>query len=467
MVMAADAAPGRGGLVGRVMTAVEGQIAGREMAPGARLPSIRRLAGKLGVSPSTVVEAYDRLVAEGSIVARAGSGFYVAPRLRPLSLAALGPHLDRAIDPLWIMRQSLDRDDGRLKPGCGWLPEDWMPVEALRRAMRAVARGPAHSLTDYGTPLGFAPLREQISRRLADRGIEAPPGHILLTDSGSQAIDLVCRFLLDPGDAVLLDDPCYFNFQGVLKAHRVRAVGVPRRATGPDLDAFAAAAAAHRPRLYLTNAALHNPTGAGLAAPVAHRLLKLCEAHDIVVVEDDVFADFETEPGPRLAAFDGLDRVVHLASFSKTLSAAVRVGYVVARPDWIDGMTDLRLATSFGGPPPAAEIVHRLLTDGSYRRHVEGVRARLSAAMAATLPKLAALGLTAWTEPAGGMFAWMRLPDGLDSAEVSRRALAEGVVLAPGDVFSVSRTAAPYLRFNVAQCGDERVFAVLARAMAG
>jgi len=455
-----------GGLVRRVMSAVEGQIAGREMAPGARLPSIRRLAGKLGVSPSTVVEAYDRLVAEGAILARPGSGFYVAPRLRPLQIADIGPRLDRAIDPLWIMRQSLDGDADLAKPGCGWLPDDWMPVEALRRAIRATARGPAHSLTGYGSPLGFLPLREQISRRLDDRGITAPPGRILLTGSGSEAIDLVCRFLIDPGEAVIVDDPCYFNFQGVLKAHRARAIGVPRLPAGPDLDAFAAAAAAHRPRLYLTNTALHNPTGASLSAPVAHRLLKLCEAHGIVVVEDDIFADFEAEPVARLAAFDGLERVVHLSSFSKTLSASLRVGYVVARPDWIEGMADLRLATAFGSPQPTAEIVHALLTDGSYRRHVDGLRARLSAAMEATVRRLAPLGLTPWIEPTGGMFLWARLPEGLDSADVSRRALAEGVVLAPGDVFSVSRTAGRYLRFNTAQCGEPRVFEVLERAMA-
>lgn len=453
-------------LVGRVMAAVEGQIAGREMPPGARLPSIRRLAQKFGVSPSTVVEAYDRLVAEGAIVARPGSGFYVAARLRPLSLADIGPRLERAIDPLWIMRQSLDADPATPKPGCGWLPETWMPVEAIRRALRALARGPASTLTDYGAPLGFPPLRQQIAQRLAERGIEAAPSRILITDSGSQAIDLVCRFLIEPGDAVIVDDPCYFNFQAVLRAHRAKPIGVPRLPSGPDLEAFAAAAAAHRPRLYLTNAALHNPTGAGLSAPAAHRILKLCEAHGIVVVEDDIFADFEPEPGPRLAAFDGLDRVVHLASFSKTLSAAVRVGYVAARADWIEGLADLRLATAFGSPEPSARLVHALLTDGSYRRHVEGLRTRLSAAMAATIRRLAALELRPWVEPEGGMFLWARLPDGLDSAEVSRRALAEGVVLAPGDVFSVSRTAGSYLRFNVAQCGDPRVFEVLERAMA-
>jgi DNA-binding transcriptional MocR family regulator len=448
-------------LVSRVMEALRRRIATRELGPGARLPSIRRAAESFGVSKSTIVEAFDRLVAEGAIQSRPGSGFYVAGGGRALTLAEVGPRLDRAIDPLWIMRQSLDVAPSTLVPGCGWLPESWLPVDGLRKALRSLARDDAAGLVGYGHPRGFAPLRLQLARRLAERGIEAPADQILLTDSGSQAIDLICRFLLEPGDKVLVDDPCYFNFQAVLRAHRADAIGVPYTSSGPDLAAFAQAAATHRPRLYLTNAALHNPTGASLAPATAHRLLKLAEAHDIVIVEDDIFADFELEPGPRLAAFDGLDRVLHIGSFSKTLSAAVRCGFIAARPDWIEGLTDLKLATSFGNGDLSAQLVHRLLTDGSYRRHVEGLRARLGQTMGGVGRRLKAMGLEPWIEPRGGMFLWMRLPDGLDSAVVSQRALQRGVVLAPGNVFSVSRSAGSFLRFNVAQTNLPPVYEAL------
>jgi aspartate/methionine/tyrosine aminotransferase len=139
----------------------------------------------------------------------------------------------------------------------------------------------------------------------------------------------------------VLDDPCYFNFQALLRAHRARIVSVPYTPNGPDLARFEQALAEHRPRLYITNAALHNPTGATLAPPVAHRLLTLAAEHGLLIVEDDIFADFESTPAPRLAAFDGLSRVVSIGSFSKTLSAAIRCGYVAARPEWIDALVDL------------------------------------------------------------------------------------------------------------------------------
>src|SRR5579872_6403427 len=112
---------------GSVVAAIRARIDSRSLAPGARLPSVRGLAETMKVSKSTVVEAYDRLIAEGAIVARRSSGFYVAGPTRPLSLKALGPQLDRAIDPLWLMRQSLQAGPEALKPGSGWLPDSWMP----------------------------------------------------------------------------------------------------------------------------------------------------------------------------------------------------------------------------------------------------------------------------------------------------------------------------------------------------
>jgi DNA-binding transcriptional MocR family regulator len=453
--------------VEQVMQAIRQRIAGRTLAPGAKLPSIRGFAQALQVSKSTVVEAYDRLAADGAIQSRRGSGFYVAGHLPPLTLAEIGPKLDRAVDPLWVSRQSLEAGEGTLKPGCGWLPASWMPDEAIRRALRSLARADSAVLADYGTPLGFAPLRQMLVRRLADHGVEAAPDQIILTESGTQAIDLVCRFLIEPGDTVLVDDPCYFNFHALLRAHRARIVSVPYTPSGPDIDLFAQALTAHRPRLYITNSALHNPTGATLSPVVAHRLLKLAEAHELTIVEDDIFADFEHEPAPRLAAFDGLDRVVHIGSFSKTLSAAVRCGFIAARRDWIEGMVDLKIATSFGGGRLGAELVAATLKDTAYRKHMAALRTRLARAMGETTARLATLGITPWLEPRGGMFLWCTLPDGLEAAEVAQRALARDVVLAPGNAFSLSQSASRFLRFNVAQSSDPRLYTVLAAAMRG
>ncbi|MBC8128690.1 MAG: PLP-dependent aminotransferase family protein [Rhizobiaceae bacterium] len=450
-----------------VMAVVRGMIAARTLSAGEKLPSIRRLAASLKVSPSTVVEAYDRLAAEGAIRPRPGSGFYIAGTMPPLSLAEVEPQIDRAIDPFWVARQSLDAGPEMLRPGCGWLPADWMPNGAIRRAIRSLARAEDAVLCDYGPTRGSPALRRTLARRFASEGLDAGTDQILLTTSGTHAIDLVCRFLLQPGDTVLVDDPCYFNFQALLRAHRVKIVGVPYTPNGPDPALFAEALAAHRPRLYITNSALHNPTGATLSPQTAHRILTACAAHDVTIVEDDIFADFEPEPSPRLAVLDGLSRVVRIGSFSKSLSASIRCGYIAARADWIEGLIDLQVATGFGGPSPVAtEIVGAVLADGSYRKHIEGVRRRLSRARRETSARLLPLGIRPSIEPRGGFYLWCRLPQEKDAAEVARRALGENVVLAPGNVFSVSQSASDFMRINVAQMTDPQISTILERALA-
>lgn len=448
-----------------VMTEIRSRIASRAYSPATRLPSVRAQAQTMQVSVSTVVEAYERLAAEGVITSRPGSGFYVAGPVAPLSLTQIGPRLDREVDPLWLSRQALETDAAMLKPGCGWLPPSWLYETGVRRALRALARTNCLALTEYAVPLGHPGLRQFLSRRLINAGIEAAPEQIMLTESGTQAIDLICRFLLEPGDTVLVDDPCYFNFHALLKAHSVQVIGVPYTPNGPDVEKFTAALQEHAPRLYITNSGIHNPTGSTLSAVTAHRLLKLADRYDLVIVEDDIFADFEVSPAPRLAAFDGLSRVIQIGSFSKTISASVRCGYIAVRPDWVDSLVDLKLATSFGGGRLAAEVVLRALTDSGYRKHMEALRLKLAEEMARTAPRLEALGIQPWLFPQAGMFLWCRLPQGRDAASIARSCLQEGVVMAPGNAFSRSLSAADFLRFNVAQCTDNRVFDVLARAL--
>ena len=448
-----------------VMRTIRQRIERRTLTPGARLPSIRAMADAIGFSKSTVVEAYDRLAAEGVIRSRPGAGFFVAAPLAPLALAEIGPPLDEQVDPLWMQRQSLIVRPGALRPGGGWLPDSWMAGDTLRKGLRLLARTDANAtLVDYSPAAGHEPLRRLIARRLTDQGVDAAVDQVLLTDSGTHAIDLTLRFLIEPGDTVLIDDPCYFNFHTLLRAHRAKVVGVPYTPTGPDVAAFAEALAVHRPRLYLTNSAVHNPTGATLSAATAHRVLKLVEAHDLVVIEDDIFADFEHEPAPRFSTFDGLDRVIRVGSFSKSLSGAIRCGHIAARRDWIAAITDLRIATGMSGSALSAELVHTTLTDGSYRRHMEKVRARLDYARETAIGRLKAIGVEVWTKPTAGIFLWCRLPNGVDAAYVARKGIEENIVFAPGDAFSLSRTASSYHRFNVRQMDDPRIYACIARA---
>ncbi|MEJ4047044.1 aminotransferase-like domain-containing protein [Erwinia sp. SLM-02] len=444
------------------------RIIGGALTAGERLPSVRQYAAQMQVSPSTVVEAYERLAAGGMIRSRRGAGFFVTGSHQPpFNLVEKSADYQRDVDPFWVSRQSLDADPDVLKPGCGWLPADWMPVAALRKAMRQLARSDASLLSDYGSIRGATALRRLLLARFAGEGLSATMQQIMLTGSGTQALDLICRFLLRPGDTVLVDDPCYFNFQALLRAHQVTLVGVPFTPTGPDVAAFEQILGSARPRLYITNSALHNPTGASLSPQTAWRVLSAAREHDLIIVEDDIFAEFEPELSSRLAIPDGLERVIRMGSFSKTLSASVRCGYIACRPEWIEGLIDLQIATCFGGPSPmTTELLACVLSGGSYRKHLDEVTRRLARARKAAAEKLTSLGLTPWIVPRGGFYLWCRLPAGLDSTEIARRSREQNVVMAPGNVFSVSQTAGAFLRFNVAHLEDERVYSVLKDVMA-
>ncbi|CDG39688.1 Transcriptional regulator, GntR family domain / Aspartate aminotransferase [Asaia bogorensis] len=451
-----------------IMETIRQRIATRALVPGDRLPSIRQFAKTMQASPSTIVQAYDRLAAEGVIAPRQGSGFYVTGRaLPPLSLADANTPAARAVDPFWVSRQSLDSDPAVLKPGCGWLPTDWMPDEALRKAFRAVARGKGNILSDYGSTRGALRLRRLLTSQFSEEGLDISPDQVLLTGSGTQAVDLICRLLVRRGDTVLVDDPCYFNFQALLKAHEIRIVGVPYTATGPDTEAFERIVLQEKPRLYITNSALHNPTGATLSPQTAFRLLSTAAASGVLIVEDDIFAEFETAPSPRLAVMEGLEHVIRIGSFSKTLSASVRCGYIAARKDLIEGLIDLQVATSFGGPSPViTEVIADVLEGGSYRKHMLEIKRRLEKSRKTVIRKLETLGISPWTVPKAGFYVWCRLPDGQDSTDIALRSMADKIIHAPGNVFSVSQSASPFMRFNVTQCEDERVFRSLEMMLA-
>ncbi len=157
---------------------------------------------------------------------------------------------------------------------------------------------------------------------------------------------------------------------------------------------------------------------------------------------------------------------MQVGSFSKTLSASLRCGYLAVRPDWGDALADLRTATTFSGAGLTQSVILHLLRDSTWPRHLGLLRQHLARAMSQTIDLLRSLGLEPWHIPPGGMFLWCRLPQGIDSTRLAHLGLRQGLVLAPGNIFSPSRTASAMMRFNVSQMSDPRLPALLATLMA-
>jgi DNA-binding transcriptional MocR family regulator len=444
-------------LVEQIVQAIRCQIDDRRLPSGARLPSIRTFAAQQGVSRFTVVDAYDRLVALGYLEARHGSGFFVATGRDFRDKAAQAERRQRNAALASLIRRTLEADDGALKFGGPWLPSAWMNEMGLRQSIGTLARKNGTHLIDYGNPYGYLPLREHLALLLAERGIRADAAQIILTQGTSQALDLIIRRFVRPGDAVLVDDPGYYNLFANLRMQGARLLGVPRSPDGPDIAVLERLAAEHRPRIYFTQSALQNPTGSSILPHIGFRLLQLAQQFDFLVVEDDIFSDLQTTPTPRLAALDQLERVIYARSFSKTLSGSLRVGFLAARTAIADELAEVKMFSSITSSQFAERTLYLLLVDGQYRKFLAQLQRRMDETRGKALQVLERQGVEVFGPPNSGMFLWARFPGVEDAEQLVRSAEEHGILLAPGVAFRPLLEPSPWMRVNVTACDDPRV----------
>ena len=438
---------------------------------GTRMPSVRQLADSAAVSRDTVVQAYDRLVAQGALHSRPGAGFFVSATL-PGSRAARPsapqhPLLaaDAAFDTPFLLRSMFRPVQGtRLDGSVGILPPSWMDHEMLNAAVRSVGRSVGMQLMGYGSPQGYAPLRQQLAAYLGSQGLVVDPEEQLMTCAGvTQGMDLILRSLLRPGDAVLVEDPAWFMVFGMLRSLGVQVLAVPRLPDGPDLQVLEQLARTHRPKLFIANTAVHNPTGFSLSLGAAYDVLRLAEQYDFAILEDDTYADFHPSQPVRLATLDRLRRVMLVGGFSKTLAGSLRVGYIAAQAQQLRRLTDAKLLSGLTSAELGERVVQRILADGLYRKHVQRLRERLDGTRQRCLKWVEQQGLRVQHEPVAGMFVWA--DTGCNSEVLARQATAQGVLLAPGVLFSAQQQASSWLRLPVSVVDEPACLALLAQLL--
>ncbi|MDS1142457.1 PLP-dependent aminotransferase family protein [Pusillimonas sp. SM2304] len=445
---------------------LETMIRSGQIHAGNKLPSIRQLAAANRISRYPVTEAYDHLVSQGLIEPRHGAGFYVACHANGHAhrMGSLEP--TKAQEESWQVLRQFNAPGSAPPLSSGFVPEAWRDVDGIAQTIRKISRTDVASLIDYATPLGDNILRTQIARRLANFEVAASSDHILVTHSASQALDLVTRLMLQPGDLVFVEDPGYFNLFGLLKLLGISLVGIPRRRNGPDVDVMQKMLRIHRPKLFFLNTVFHNPTATNVSPDVAFRILGLAHQHDFLIVEDDVFADLQSTPTQRLATLDQLERVIYIGGFSKTLSSSFRLGYVAANTKLISKLVDVKMLTSMGGTKFAESVVASLLKQGTYNRHMETLRQRMGTALCRAVGQLRGSGWDIYEEPRGGMFVWTRIPHIQDSQRIVEHATKFDVHLVPGANHRPNNEVCPWLRFNVGYMGAGRTQAFLESAAA-
>jgi DNA-binding transcriptional MocR family regulator len=431
-------------------------VARGQLPAGARLTSIRQLAGELAVSPNTVITAYDRLVAAGVIDARGTAGYFVNA-LQGAMPEEVALEAGEEQEPVWLAQQANDERAGVLLASSGALPPAWLedavPATAVQRALARSAAGMASRCPPQGLP----DLRERIATMLRGMGIPVDAGRILTTYGGTHAIDMICRGFLRPGDTVLVEDPGYFLMFGRLQQDGVRLVPITRRHDGIDLAQLEAACREHKPRLAFLQTVLHNPTGWGSTVANLHKVLVLAQQYGFLIAEDDVQGHFHPGQPTRLAALAGMERVIYYSSFCKALSPALRMGYIAADPALLKVLLRQKIYSVLTTPALNENVMLEVLAAGRWRKHLDRLQRRLAAARHASREQLAAAGIRFADPGEGGLFLWGEVPDDVDVNLLVQDAYRNKILLVRGAAFMADGADDPHIRFNVAFCQAPQV----------
>lgn len=458
-------------LSAQLATRFSERIATGLLAAGSRLPSVRQCAEQQGVSTSTVVAAYDQLLAQGLVEAQKKRGFFIRNRVSAqIDKGHVAPdnvdisRLNKVLGPGFgvqhvpvnataLIRGMFHGGSDKLQPGLGAFPPDWLQTGFLSAAVRRVTSGPqlkAFSL-QYGEPAGDSGLRQALATRLNALAIPASVQQIITTVGATHALDIVSRTLLRAGDCVMVEEPGWAIEFARLDALGMRILPVPRGPDGPDLAVMARYCELHQPKLFVSVSVLHNPTGFCLSPGSAHRLLQLAHQYDFQIVEDDTYSHLAAEHATRLSALDGLQRTIYVSGFSKILAPGWRIGYLAAPARLYERLLDTKLLATLTTPALLEKALAWCIDQGQLRRHAEKIRTRLDQARGRSV-KLALAAGCSFAAPPAGLFGWV--DTGVDTDLLSQRMLDAGYLLAPGSLFHANRQPGTLMRINFCTTQD-------------
>lgn len=415
-----------------------------EWRTGQRMPSIRKLVSEARYTYHTIVSAYTRLVSEGILAACPGRGYFVTCRVGKAANSCEPVDMDG--DPLFRLLQGGPQ---YTKLGCGWLPPAWRDTQLLAKAIRRTARLEQSSLAEYGDISGYLPMRQQLCVHIKHlTRIDLRPNQIVTTLGATQGLDLVIRLLIKQGDHVFVDEPGNGNLIRLIQLAGGNVIGIRRTQDGPDINEMESNLAQHSVKAFFCNSTFHNPTGGNISPHNAFKVLRLAVVHDFYVVEDDVYGDFSPTVRQTFAELDNIERVIYIGSFSKCLSASLRVGYIACSQELIEPLTRLKLLTCVAVPAFCERFVNTILTDGTYARHMKDVQQRLIKQQVQTQQLLFERGWQFDITPQGGMFIWAYHPELSCLQPLMNKLEKHKILLMPGSAFSVTRNFQNHVRIN-------------------
>lgn len=341
----------------------------------------------------------------------------------------------------------------------GGLPDpDLFPVSELELASEHMQQQLGNRLYQYGETAGLLPLRRHIAEQLSASGTHAD--QVVVTTGSQQALDLVVRCLVDPGDKVLVEAPTYLGALQVLRANQATLLSIPSDEEGPDLDALEAVVSREPIRCFYTVTDFQNPTGASYSLERRKGLVDLAERYNFWILEDAPYSAlrYSGEPLPTLQAL-GPERVIHFGSFSKTIAPALRLGWISAPREVIKVVEKLKQAADLHSSGYDQQLVLSFLQSGALEPHLNRILRAYSErldAMSAALTRHLADNIR-FTKPQGGMFIWATLSSNESTLELFRAAIAEGVAFVPGEAFYINGESDNSMRLNFSNSSIEMI----------
>lgn len=459
----------------QIETQIRALIESGALGTGDRLPATRQLAQSLGVNRATVTTAYDALVAAGLVEARVGRGTEVLTHRngkapagpRPAGVdwsSVLATTLVSPTAPIEV--QSRTRAAGRLDFTALVPDETLFPVDRLRRCLDEALRLDGANLLQYGPPAGYEPFRALLAQRMRLLGVHVDSEDILVVNGAQQGLDLFCRALLDPGDAVAVESPTYANLLPVLRLHRAEPVPIPMTDNGLDLDRLEIVLQSRRIKFLYTMPHFQNPTG--VTTPLAHRqrLLEIAARHSLAVLEDGYEEDLRWDGGEMLPlrALDTVGRVCYLGTFSKGLVPGFRIGWLVAQRDLLAHLAALKRTTDYHTSLVLQAGLATFCRRGDYDAHLRRLRrvyrSRMLAARHACQTHLPPQ--VRWRVPEGGYCMWVQLPAEVSEDELGARLARDGVHVTLGRHFFAGTPAYGGCRLSISRVHEDEIDAGIA-----
>jgi 2-aminoadipate transaminase len=356
----------------------------------------------------------------------------------------------------------------------GGLPaEELFPIEAVREAFQRVFDQGSHSL-QYGLTAGYTPLREQICARLAKKGMNVTKDDMVLTTGSQQAIDLLTRIYIEPGDVIMVENPTYLAALQVFHSRGASVIPVPGDDSGMDMEALVQQIEQHRPKLVYVTPTFSNPTGRVWSIERRKQLLAICRDYQVLILEDDPYGELQYDSEDHYPSIFSLDRhpedsvVVYTSTFSKTVVPALRTGWVIGDRRIIQFIERAKEAADLHSSSLDQQALYQLMSHFDLDEHIATIRQQYKQRMRLMTDLLTehTSGKLRWNEPKGGMFLWVELPEGLHAQQLLKKAVDKGVAFVPGSTFYANSPQMNTMRLNFTHTNRENMILGMERLAA-